>query len=371
MAAVALREFILLIWKSQTYFGQLYVCVWFLSYLVTLIGMEILYSKDNNLVCNDTLEQPNVHVTCPEYDNSRLQHRSTFIIIYGAVTFAIWFLYTSYSVPKLRKFRTHQISTPLCNLYVAYFVQLFSKLLAHFLMLFIYISHFQFWFPVRLRCSLQIVTDPDMKSERKIVCTDKYRVQKSIMQTTLITVLAVLTLILFVELVYILYMMRSRSRTVFVGDEGHRREPLDNGCLCSCVIPTDRQFIFFRLHLRRIDPEPENESENLLAKYFEDMKNFYLEKTEYVDSFHLANTGVLKLDDIFTKPVITKARRPKSSAKNSCVQEKSTENDEDVSTFFLTGKAGMGKTTFVQKIIRQWAKGESGLLNQIKIILSL
>ena len=104
MEAVKLGEFLLVVWKSQTYFGQLYVCLWLLSYLATLIGMEILHSMDNNLNCNYTFKQPNVKLVCPDYDNSPQKYRFTFAIIYGVLTFAIWFLYTAYSVPRLRKF---------------------------------------------------------------------------------------------------------------------------------------------------------------------------------------------------------------------------------------------------------------------------
>lgn len=373
MEAVKLREFLLVVWKSQTYFGQLYVCLWLLSYLATFIGMEILHSMDNNLNCNYTFKQPNVKLVCPDYDNSPQKYRFTFAIIYGVLPFAIWFLYTAYSVPRLRKFRRHEEFRPFCGLYTAYFIQLFSKLLIHFVMLFIYVTQVQFSFPSRLHCSLMNTTDPDSKP-KPISCNERYRVEKSVMQTTLTTALAVLTLIPLVELVYVLNMTRSRSRTVFVGEENNEREHLDNGCLCVCAIPTDTQFILLSLHLRKIDlpREPENQSETELEKYFEDIKTFYLEKTEYVDNLLLPDRGVLKLDDIFIKPVITDARRPKSATKNYFVQNKLAENKEDLSsTFLLTGMAGTGKTTFAHKIIRQWAKGESWLSSIIKVVLFL
>lgn len=373
MEAVKLREFLLVVWKSQTYFGQLYVCLWLLSYLATLLGMEILHSMDNNPHCNYTFKQSNVKLVCPDYDNSPQQYRLTFTIIYGVLTFAIWFLYTAYSVPRLRKFRTHEVFRPFCGLYTAYFIQLFSKFLIHFVMLFIYVTQVQFSFPSRLHCFLRNSTDPDT-TPKTMSCNERYRVEKSVMQTTLTTALAVLTLIPLVELVYVLNMMRSRSRTVFVGEENNEREHLDNGCMCVCAIPTDTQFILLSLHLRKIDlaREPENQSEKELDKYFEDVKNFYLEKTEHVDNFLSPDRGVLKLDDIFIKPVITDVRRPKSATKNNFVQNKLAENKEDwSSTFLLTGVAGTGKTTFAHKIIRQWAKGESWLSNIIKVVLFL
>lgn len=373
MEAVKIKEFLLVVWKSQTYFGQLYVCLWLLSYLATLLGMEILHSMDNNPHCNYTFKQSNVKLVCPDYDNSPQQYRLTFTIIYGVLTFAIWFLYTAYSVPRLRKFRTHEVFRPFCGLYTAYFIQLFSKFLIHFVMLFIYVTQVQFSFPSRLHCFLRNSTDPDT-TPKTMSCNERYRVEKSVMQTTLTTALAVLTLIPLVELVYVLNMMRSRSRTVFVGEENNEREHLDNGCMCVCAIPTDTQFILLSLHLRKIDlaREPENQSEKELDKYFEDVKNFYLEKTEYVDNFLSPDRGVLKLDDIFIKPVITDVRRPKSATKNNFVQNKLAENKEDwSSTFLLTGVAGTGKTTFAHKIIRQWAKGESWLSNIIKVVLFL
>ena len=373
MEAVKLREFLLVVWKSQTYFGQLYVCLWLLSYLATLLGMEILHSMDNNPHCNYTFKQSNVKLVCPDYENSPQQYRLTFTIIYGVLTFAIWFLYTAYSVPRLRKFRTHEVFRPFCGLYTAYFIQLFSKFLIHFVMLFIYVTQVQFSFPSRLHCFLRNSTDPDT-TPKTMSCNERYRVEKSVMQTTLTTALAVLTLIPLVELVYVLNMMRSRSRTVFVGEENNEREHLDNGCMCVCAIPTDTQFILLSLHLRKIDlaREPENQSEKELDKYFEDVKNFYLEKTEHVDNFLSPDRGVLKLDDIFIKPVITDVRRPKSATKNNFVQNKLAENKEDwSSTFLLTGVAGTGKTTFAHKIIRQWAKGESWLSNIIKVVLFL
>ena len=365
--AVAVKEAILLIWKSQTYFGQLHVCFWFLSYIATLIGMEVLHSRENNLICNYTADQPNSSVMCPEYDSPRLKRRSSFTVIYGALTFAIWFLYTAHTVPRLRKFRTRKITKLRCRMYVAYLVQLFSKLLVHAVMLFIYILYVHFTFPERLHCALQNATDHDVKLKGHITCTDRYQVGKSVMQTTLLLVLAMLTLFCLVESVYILCLMRSRSRTVFVGDEVYRREHLDNGGSCSSLMP-DKQFILFHLRLNRIDPpcKPENESENALLKYFEITRNFHLEKTEYMDNFYLGDTEALKLDDIFLKPLTTEVKRPKSNTRNSSVPKMS-----EISFLLLTGRAGMGKTTFVQKVVRQWAKGESRLSNRIKTVLYL
>lgn len=372
--AIVLKEVPMLIWKSQTYFGQLYVCLWFLSYLATLIGTEILHSMDNYLICNSTVDQSNIRVMCPEYDSPRLKNRFTFMVVYGVLTFTTWFLYIIYAIPRLRNFHRRQESIPLCGVYAAYFVQLIAKFAVHTVMLFIYISHVHFSFPVRLHCNLQNATDANMKPKENISCTDKYRVEKSLMETTLLLVLALLAVFCLAEFVYILQMMRSRSKTVFVGDEGHRRrEHLDNGCWCLCVIPTDRMFITFHLHVKRINSTNENEteSEGALPKYFKEIKNFYLEKTEDVaGNFHSGDTEVLKLDDIFVQPDVTELKHPKSSTKSHFTEKKS-ESVPELSTFLVSGKAGMGKTMFAQKIVRQWAKGESWLSNQVKIVFFL
>lgn len=369
--AVKAKEVILLVWKSQTYFGQLQVCVWFVSYLATLIGMEILHSRDNNLTCNYT-ETEQLSVKCPE--NPTLEIQSSLTRIYGGGSFAIWFLYTAYIVPRLWRFLRRKDTTPLCGLYGAYCLQLFAKLLFNAVMLFIYIFYAHHWFPVRLHCVLQNKADPDLHMAGNItgtvICTDKFRVEKSVMQTTLLLVMAVLVLFSLVEFAYIVRLIRSRSRTVFIGDEGQRFELLDNGCWCECVMPTDRQFSLFRLHLSEIRQEPPCEPVNALRKYFGDMKDVYLEKTKYIDHSYLDNTETLELDSIFIRPIVSEVRRPKSTVRNTSVQKKS-ENFDEMSNILITGKPGMGKTTFAQKIVRKWAKGESLLSGLTKIVLWL
>ena len=364
--AVNVKEVILLVWKSQTYFGQLQVCFWFVSYLATLIGMEILHSRENNLVCNNT-EQ--ARVQCPEYDNPTLKNQSVFTRIYGGGSFAIWFLYTVYIVPRLWRFRRRKDTAPLCGLYAVYCLHLFTKLFFNAVMFFIYFFYAHHWFPVRFHCVLQNATEPHLNVTGNITCTDKLRVEKSAMQTTLLLVVAVLTLFSLVEFTYILCLIRSRSRTIFIADEAAQPlEHLDNGCWCACVMPTDRHFSLFRLHLSEM-PEPPYELLNPLRKYFGDMKNFYLEKTEYIDHLYLDNIESLKLDDIFIRPVISEVKRPKSNTRNYSVVTKSPENSEDIVNIVITGKAGIGKTTFAQKIVRGWAKGESSLSTLIRIVL--
>ncbi|KAL9956015.1 hypothetical protein ACROYT_G037432 [Oculina patagonica] len=369
--AVKAKEVILLVWKSHTYFGQLQACVWFVSYLATLIGMEILHSRDNHLTCNYT-ETEQLSVKCPENPTLRIQ--SSFTRIYGGGSLAIWFLYTVYIVPRLWRFRRRKDTTPLCGLYLAYCLQLFAKLLFNAVMLFIYIFYAHHWFPVGLHCVLQSKADPDLHMAGNItgtvICTDKFRVEKSVMQTTLLLVVAVLALFSLVEFAYILHLIRSRSRTVFIGDEGQRLEHLDNGCWCECVMPTDRQFSLFRLHLSEIRQEPPCEPVNVLQKYFGDMKHVYLKKTKYIDDSYLDNTEALELDSIFIRPIVSEVRRPKSTVRNTSVQKKS-ENCDELSNILITGRPGMGKTTFAQTIVRKWAKGDSLLSGLTKIVLWL
>lgn len=356
--AIKAKEVILLVWKSQTYFGQLQLCVWLVSFLATLIGMEILYSRNDNFICNGTMEKKSMQ--CPE--NPSLGVQLALTRIYGGGLFAIWFLYTVYIVPRLWRFRRRKEITPLCGLYLAYCVHTFAKLLFNALTLLIYIFYAHQSFPVRLHCVL------NQNGTENVICTDNFRVEKSVMQTTLLLELAVLTLFCLVEFVYMLHLIRSRSRTVFIGDEGQRTEQLDNGCWCECVMPTDRQFSLFRLHLSEIRQDPVN----ALRIYFHDMKKFYLEKTEYIDHSYLNNIKAFKLDDIFIRPVISEARRPSSFIGNSSVQkELELENSDKISTFLITGKSGSGKTTLAQKIVRKWAKGECTALSRIKIVLWL
>lgn len=353
--AIKAKEVILLVWKSQTYFGQLQVCVWFVSFLATLIGMEILHYRNDNFICNGTVEQQSVQ--CPE--NPTLNVQLALTRIYGGGLFAIWFLYTVYMVPRLWRFRRRNEITPLCGLYLAYCIQLFAKLLFNAVTLFIYIFYAHHSFPVRLHCVLQNGTE-------NVICTDNFRVEKSVMQTTLLLLVAVLTLFCLVEFAYMLHLIRSRSRTVFIGDEAQRIEHLDNGCWCECVMPTDRQFSLFRFHLSVIRQEPVN----ALRIYFDDMKKFYLEKTEYIDHSYLDKIEPLKLDDIFIRPVISEAGRPKSIMTITSVQ-KEPESCDEISKILITGKTGTGKTTFAQKIVRRWAKGECSILALIKIVLWL
>lgn len=363
--AVKAKEVILLVWKSQTYFGQLQVWVWFVSYLATLIGMEILYSRDNNHICNYTATE-HLSVKCPETPTLRIQ--SSFTRIYGGGSFAIWFLYTVYIVPRLWRFRRRKDTTPLCGLYTAYCLQLFAKLLFNAVMLFIYIFYALHRFPVSLHCDLQMNVTGNVTGN--VICTDKFRVEKSAMQTTLLMAVAVLTLFSLVEFAYILRLTRSRSRTVFIEDEDQRIEHLDNACWCECVMPTDRQFSLFRLHLNEIRQEPPCEPVDALQKYFGDMKDFFLEKTEYIDDSYLDNTEALKLDSIFIRPIISEVIRCKSAMRNTSVQKES-ENRGDLSNILITGNAGMGKTTSAQKIVRRWAKGEALFSNHTKIVLWL
>ena len=366
--AVKAKEVFLLVWKSQTYFGQLQVCVWIVCYLATLIGMEILHSRDNNLVCNVT-ETEQLRVKCPENPTLRIQ--SSFTRIYGGGSFAIWFLYTVYIVPRLWRFLRRKDTTPLCGLYAAYCLQLFAKLLFNAVMLFIYIFYAHHWFPVSLHCSLDNTADPNLNVTGTVVCTDKLRVQKSVMQTTLLLVVAVLTLFSVVEFVCILCLVRSRSRTVFIGDEDQQIEHLDNGCWCELVMPTDRHFSLFRFHLSEVRQEPEPcEPVNPLQKYLCDMKSVYLEKTEKIDQSYLNNTKALELDSIFIRPLISEAGRPKSIVTNASVQKKPEDCDER-SNILITGKAGMGKTIIAKKIVREWAKGESSLSTTTKFVLWL
>ena len=96
--------------------------------------------------------------------------------------------------------------------------------------------------------------------------------------------------------------------------------------VCAFVaIPTDTQFILLSLHVREKLTFHANLKTNLKKNWINTLrtsKNFYLEKTEYVDNFLLPEGGVLKLDDIFIKPVITDVKRPKSATKNYFVQKK-------------------------------------------------
>ena len=353
--AIKVKEVMLLVWKSQTYFGQLQLFVWLVSFLATLIGIEVLHSRNDSFVCNGSVEQKSVH--CP--DNPSLGVQLDLTRIYGGGLFAIWFVYIVYIVPRLWRFRRRENIIPLCGLYLAYCLQLFAKLLFNAVTLLIYILYAHRSFPARLQCALQNGT-------QNVICSDKFRVEKSVIQTTLSLVLAVLTLFCLVEFVYMLYLIRSRSRTVFIGDETQRTEQLDNGCWCECVMPTDRQFSLFRLHVRGISQDPVN----ALGIYFDDMKKFYLEKTEYIDHSYLDSTKALKLDDIFIRPVFSKARSSNSIMKNTSV-EKELENCDEISNILITGKAGTGKTTCAQKIVRRWAKGECAILTLTKVVLWL
>ena len=353
--AIKAKEVMLLVWKSQTYFGQLQLCVSLVSLLATLIGIEILHSRKNNLVCNGTVEQKSIQ--CP--DNPSLSVQLVLTRIYSGGLFAIWFLYTVYMIPRLRRFRRRENITPLCGLYLAYCLHLFAKLLFNAVTLIIYIIYAHHSFPPRLQCVLQNGT-------QTVICTDKFRVEKSVIQTMLLLTLSVVTLFCLVEFAYMLHLIRSRSRTVFIGDEAERTEQLDNGCWCECVMPTDRQFSLFRLHLREI----RQDALNALRIYFDDLKKFYLEKTEYIDHSYLDNTKALKLDDIFIKPVFSKAGSSNLVMRNTTVQ-KELENCDEISNILITGKAGTGKTTFAQKIVRRWAKEECAILTLIKIVLWL
>lgn len=368
--AVKAKEVFLLMWKSQTYFGQLQVCVWMVSYLAALIGMEILHSRDNNLICNFT-ETEQLRVKCAENPTLRIQ--SSFTRVYGGGSFAIWFLYTVYIVPRLWRFRRRKVTTPLCGLYAAYCLQLFVKLLFNAVMLFIYIFYAHHWFPVRLHCSLENTTDPNLNVTGTVACTDKLRVKKSVMQTTLLLVVAVLTLFSVVEFVCILCLVRSRNRTVFIGDEDQQIEHLDNGCWCELVMPTDKHFSLFRLHLSEVRQESEPcEPVNPLQKYLCDIKSVYLEKTEKIDQCYLNNTKALELDSIFIRPVVSEVGRPKSIVRNASVQKNSKPEDcDERPNILITGKAGMGKTIIAKKIVRGWAKGESSLSSTIKFVLWL
>ena len=352
--AIKAKEVMLLVWKSQTYFGQLQLCVWLVSFLATLIGMEILYSRNDNFICNGTVEQKSIQ--CPE--NPSLSVQLALTRIYGGGLFAIWFLYTLYIVPRLWRFRRRKETAPLFGLYSAYCLHLFAKLLFNAMTLLIYIFYAHRSFPARLQCVLS------QNGTENVFCTDNFRVEKSVMQTTLLLELVVLTLFFLGEFAYMMHLIRSKSRTVFIGDEAQRTEQLDNGCWCECLIPTDRQFSLFSLHLSEIRQDPVN----ALTIYFDDMKKFYLEKTEYIDHSYLDNIKALKLDDIFIRPVISEPRRPNSIMRNSSVQK---ENCDEMSNILITGKAGMGKTTFAQKIVRRWAKGECTILTPTKIVLWL
>ena len=353
--AIKAKEVVLLVWKSQTYFGQLQLCVSFVSFLATLIGIEILHSRKDNFVCNGTVEQKSMQ--CP--DNPSLGVQLVLTRIYGGGLFAIWFLYTVYIVPRLWRFRRRDNITPLCGLYLAYCFHLFAKLLFNAVTLLIYIIHAHRSFPTRLQCVLQNGT-------QTVICIDKFRVEKSVIQTTLLLALSVLTLFCLVEFAYMLHLIRSKSTTVFIGDETERTEQLDNGCWCECVMPTDRQFSLFGLHLREI----RQEAVNALRIYFDDVKKFYLEKTEYIDHSYLDNTKALKLDDIFIRPVFSKSGSSNRIMRNTTVQ-KELENCDEIPNILITGKAGTGKTTFAQKIVRRWAKGECAILTLTKIVLWL
>ena len=353
--AINAKEVMLLVWKSQTYFGQLQLCVWFVSFLATLIGLEILHSRNDNFVCNGTVEQTNIQ--CP--DSPSLDVQLVLTRIYGGGVFAIWFVYTVYIVPRLWWFRRRESISPLCGRYLAYCLHLFAKLLFHTVIFLMYIFYAHRSFPASLHCVLENGT-------KNVVCTDNLRVEKSVIQTTLLLALAVLTLFCLVEFTYMLYLIRSRSRTVFIGDEGQRTEQLDNGCWCECVMPTDRQFSLFRLHLTEI----RQDLVDALRIYFDDIKKFYLEKTEYIDHSYLDNTKALKLDDMFIRPVLSEAGTSDSIMRNTSVQ-KELENCDEISNILITGKAGAGKTTIAQKIVRRWAKGECAILTLTKIVLWL
>lgn len=353
--AINAKEIMLLVWKSQTYFGQFQLCVWFVSFLATLIGIQILHSRNDNFVCNGTAEQTSIQ--CP--DNTSLGVHLALTRIYGGGLFGIWSLYTVYIVPRLWRFRRRESISPLCGLYLAYCLHLFAKVLFNTVTLLMYIFYAHRSFPVRLYCGLQNGT-------QNVICSDKFRVEKSVFQTALLLVLAVLTFFCLVEFTYMLHLIRSRSRTVFTGDEAQRTEQLDNGCWCECVMPTDRQFSLFRLHLREIRQDPAN----ALRMYFDGIKKFYLEKTEYIDHSYLDNTKALKLDDMFIRPVFSEARSSNSIMRNTSFQ-KELENCNEISNILITGEAGAGKTTFAQKIVRRWAKGECAILTLTKIVLWL
>ena len=356
------RELILLIWKSQTYFGQLQVGVWFVSYLATLIGLEVLYSRGNYLICNGTTEY--LDVKCPDSDSPALKMQRPFIRIYGGVYFAIFLIYTLYIVPRLWRFRRRKNTTPLCGLYAVYCLQLFVRLCYNVIMFFVYISLVFYTFPVRLNCVVPGLEDAS------ITCVDKFRTAKSALQTTVLLVIVVLTLFSLLEFIFLLSLTRSRSRTIFIGDANQRKEHLDNGCWCECVMPSDQQFGLFRLHLSEVCEyrEPSCEYVSPLREYLVDMRNIYSTKTEYIDSSPLDNVDALKLDDMFTRPVLSGVKCPKTMA-NKYLAAKNSESLEAFGSISITGKAGMGKTTLAQKIVRGWAKEESSLTSRIKILL--
>ena len=365
--------------KSQTRFGLIQFITSIVSWTVVIGLTTDVYAKDKlafTCSCEDK-ESTASNRRC--YESYAKQYNEPlsqlyFALISGCVLVGSWVIHAICTAPRIHHFqqgRRQVVGRSCCSAYLCYLLEVLLRICFTGAMITAYFLQQRKSFPDVFPCHL---ISEDMKSDCK--CYDVYNTEKTDLNYAMLVINAVLCFLSLVEMVYMIIILRCDSRFRLA-----RRDPFSYHIISHqhsgrnfCSIPTDGRFISFLLNESQDGIEDMIDAGNTRIREFSiELMNRTLRGTEtFSSAFTLDGFDDLLMDEIYTQTVVTYGRTTSNvqgKYRHEVLQRypaATTPPEMTLEQFsesfvcrpvLVIGRAGIGKTVFSLKLLREWAKG--------------
>ncbi|XP_078346639.1 uncharacterized protein LOC144631937 [Oculina patagonica] len=404
-----LKEHIAVVPKSQSRFGQLQFLLAFVSWGGVIGSLSEYYSKDKaNFKCNANKDPGLVNQLC--YNLHAVDYNSpfpqfTFALINGCVLIGTWIAFALYLGPRLVFFKRQAdagrvLGQPgqlhmreardqqnrCMSVYCSYLLLIFVRVAFLTTMVVLLLSRQTFEFPKSFKCLLIIE-----KEHKNTVCSDAYFADKYRANIAMLTLDIILIFLAIVEAVLLAKISwrggldRDQESINLMEADVFPRQYNCNCCGYPVAIPCDAEFVAYLLK-ENLQEEP-NETVLNAGRISDDFKDTILEKTKDLAvplPLPLPFTS-LNTDKLYTTAVLQSERVDGREISNANLEQlinlsdifKQEQGNQKTKprNILVYGPAGVGKSMFCQKLLRDWATGElfavNGELRRFKFVFFL
>ena len=392
-----LKEHIAIVPKSQSRFGQFQFLLAFISWAGVIGSLREYYSKDKvNFKCNVNKDPSLANQLC--YDLYAEDYNSplpqfTFALINGCVLIGIWLAFALYLGPRLLHFkrqavRGHELDqirqlhmreardqqNRCIGVYCSYLFQILVRVAFLIAMVALLLSFQTFEFHKSFKCLLTID-----KEHMNAVCSDAYFADKYRSNIAMLTLDMILIFLATVEGVFLLAKVSWREGLARDQESINLMEPdvFPRQYNCNCcgypvTIPSDDEFVAYLLR-ENLQEEP-NETVLNAGRISDEFKETILEQTKDLAialplplPFASLNT-----DKLYTTAVLRSERvngrersntNPEQLSLSDIFEQVQGNPKTKPKNILVHGSAGVGKSMFCQKLLRDWSTGELCAVN--------
>lgn len=404
-----LKDHIAVVPKSQNRFGQLQFLLAFVSWGGVIGSLREYYSKDRvNFKCNANKDPSLVNQLC--YDLYAEDYNSplpqfTFALINGCALIGIWLAFALYLGPRLVFFKRqadagHALDQPgqlhmreargqqnsCISVYCSYLLQILVRVAFLITMVALLLSRQTFEFHKSFKCLL--TTE---KEHLNAVCSNAYFADKYRANIVMLTLDIILIFLAIVEAVFLLVKISWRGGLARDLESANLMEatvfPRQYNCNCCSyplAVPSDAEFVAYLLR-ENLQEEP-NETVLNAGRISDDFKETILEKTKdlaiplplplpfaSLNTDKLYTSAVLRSESVNGRE-ISNANPEQLSLSDIFKQEQGNQKTKP-RNILVYGSAGVGKSMFCQKLLRDWATGAlfvvNGELRRFKFVFLL